>query len=91
MGYISDQAFDEVFNQALNKEGNYMATIPEKTNSFDIKEVSQMIDECEDNSHHLSDWECSFIDELSFLIDEDEYLSENQIEKLKEIHEKATM
>ena len=52
-------------------------------------EAVQMIDDCENRSEKMTDWECQFIDSLSHQI-ASRALSQKQIETLSRIWERVT-
>ena len=53
-------------------------------------EYLTMLDDCEDRSEKLSDWECSFVDSLQRQITEGRRPSPKQIETLDNCWERAT-
>lgn len=49
-------------------------------------EIAQLIEDCENRSERLSDWESGFIDSISLL----ESISDTQLEKLEAVWHKVT-
>ena len=53
-------------------------------------DVAQMIEDCENRQHKLSEWEQSFIDSISHQLSKGRVLTEKQIETLWRIWDKVT-
>lgn len=53
-------------------------------------EIQTMLDDCEKRSEKLSDWECEFIDSVSYQLGRGRGLSEKQEQILERIWEKVT-
>lgn len=58
--------------------------------AFDKEEVLEQIQDCENRSEKLSDWELSFIDSLSHQFSRTGSLSDKQIEILDRLWIKVT-
>ena len=57
---------------------------------MDTQEIESMIEDCENRSEKLSEWELTFIDDISRQFDKSGSLSEKQLDKLETIWEKVT-
>lgn len=53
-------------------------------------EISTLIEDCENRSHKLDDWELSFVDSLKHQITKGQRPSQKQEDRLNEIWEKVT-
>ena len=49
-------------------------------------EIQEMLDDCVSQCERLNDWELKYVDSLVYQFDEGHGMTENQIEKLSEIH-----
>lgn len=54
------------------------------------EDVLQLIEDCENRSHKLNDWELGFIDSISKVLERGGSLTERQLETLEQIWEKIT-
>ena len=55
-----------------------------------MNEIEQMLEDCENRSEKLTDWECRFIDSVSVQIGRAKSLSEKQVNTLSNIWERVT-
>lgn len=53
-------------------------------------DIAQMIEDCENRSAKLNDWECEFIDSIAIQYAKKGSLTPKQSEQLNKIWEKAT-
>jgi hypothetical protein len=53
-------------------------------------EYMSMIEDCEDRSDNLSDWEADFVSSLRDQLETNGSLSPRQVEKLEQVWEKVT-
>ena len=56
----------------------------------DELDIAQMIEDCEQHSDKLTEWECDFIDSIAMQYGRKGTLTEKQSEQLNRIWEKAT-
>jgi hypothetical protein len=56
----------------------------------DLSDIERMLEDCEQRSPKLSDWETDFIDSLSVQIGRGHSLTDKQIEKLEQVWERVT-
>ena len=57
---------------------------------MDQYDILQLIEDCEERDTLMNDWECGFIDSLSFQIEKEIRLTDKQILTLENIHDKVT-
>jgi hypothetical protein len=58
---------------------------------MDQDDILQLIENCEERDQNMTDWECRFIDSLSFQIEKEIRLTDKQILTLENIHDKVTV
>lgn len=59
--------------------------------NIDFEEYEQMIDDCENRDHRLNEWSRGFLASLRERCGELRPLTDNQVEKLNEVWEHATL
>lgn len=61
-----------------------------RVSSMDMHESSQLVEDCEERSDRMSDWECTFVDSLKGQLVDGRRLTDKQAEVLEKIWEAVT-